>query len=83
MVYVAFVLDAYSRRILGWRAATSMKTALVLDALEQAVWTRDRDGVADLSGLIHHNDAGSQGGFHRSSQQLDHGGVRWGGIRGG
>jgi putative transposase len=60
MVYVAFVIDAYSRRILGWRAATSMKTALVLDALEQAVWTRTRDGVSDLSGLICHNDAGSQ-----------------------
>ena len=40
MVYVAFVLDAYSWRILGWRAATSMKTSLVLDALEQAVWIR-------------------------------------------
>jgi putative transposase len=60
MVYVAFVIDAYSRRILGWRAATSMTTPLVLDALEQAVWTRRRDGVADLSGLVHHNDAGSQ-----------------------
>jgi hypothetical protein len=36
------------------------ETALVLDALEQAVWTRTRDGVADLSGLIHHHDAGSQ-----------------------
>ena len=60
MVYVAFVIDAYSRRILGWRAATSMKTSLVLDALEQAVWTRTRDGVADLSGLICHHDAGSQ-----------------------
>lgn len=60
MVYVAFVIDAYSRRILGWRAATSMKTSLVLDALEQAVWSRTRDGVADLSGLIHHHDAGSQ-----------------------
>ena len=35
MVYVAFVIDAYSRRILGWRVATTMKTALVLDALEQ------------------------------------------------
>jgi hypothetical protein len=44
MVYVAFVIDAYSRRILGWRAATSMKTGLVLDALEQALWTRRRDG---------------------------------------
>ncbi len=60
MVYVAFVLDAYSRRILGWRAATSMRTALVLDALEQAVWTRTRDGATDLSGLICHHDAGSQ-----------------------
>jgi len=60
MVYVAFVIDAYSRRILGWRAATTMKTALVLDALEQAVWTRTRDGVGDLSGLICHHDAGSQ-----------------------
>lgn len=59
-VYVAFVLDAYSRRILGWRAATSMKTVLVLDALEQAMWTRRRDGFADLRGLVHHNDAGSQ-----------------------
>jgi putative transposase len=37
-----------------------MKTALVLDALEQAVWTRGRDGIADLSGLVHHTDAGSQ-----------------------
>ena len=60
MVYVAFVIDAYSRRILGWRAATTMKTALVLDALEQAVWTRTRDGAADLAGLICHHDAGSQ-----------------------
>jgi len=59
-VYVAFVIDAYSRRILGWRAALSMKTALVLDALEQALWARRRNSRADLSGLIHHNDAGSQ-----------------------
>jgi putative transposase len=59
-VYVAFVLDAHSRRILGWRAATSMRTELVLDALEQAIWTRTRDGVEDLSGLVCHNDAGVQ-----------------------
>ena len=44
MVYVAFVIDAYSRRILGWRAATTMRTSLVLDALEQAVWTRAQQG---------------------------------------
>jgi putative transposase len=60
MVYVAFVIDAYARRILGWRVATSMRTALVLDALEQAVWARRRDGTGELAGLIHHNDAGSQ-----------------------
>jgi len=78
MVYVAFVIDAYSRRILGWRVATSMHAALVLDALEQAIWTRQRDGTGDLAGLICHNDAGSQGGFNWSSQHLDHGGVRWG-----
>jgi len=59
MVYVAFVIDAYSRRILGWRAATSMRTALVLDALEQAIWTRQRNGAA-LAGLVHHTDAGSR-----------------------
>ena len=60
MVYVAFVIDAYSRRILGWRAATTMRTALVLDALEQAIWTRQRAGAPSLAGLICHNDAGSQ-----------------------
>ncbi len=74
-VYVAFVIDAYSRRILGWRAATTMSTPLVLDALEQAIWTRGRAGITDLSGLVHHTDAGSQGEFNRSSQHLGCGGV--------
>jgi putative transposase len=60
MVYVAFVIDAYSRQILGWRAATSMRTALVLDALEQALWARRRQGRGSLAGLVHHTDAGSQ-----------------------
>jgi putative transposase len=60
MVYVAFVIDAYARRILGWRASTSMRTDLVLDTIEHAIWARQREGVSDLSGLIHHNDAGSQ-----------------------
>ena len=60
MVYVAFVIDAYSRRILGWRAATTMRTSLVLDALEQALWTRNQAGVREFNGLIHHTDAGSQ-----------------------
>ena len=70
MVYVAFVIDVYSRRILGWRAATSMKTVLVLDALAMAIWARSRHGSTDLTGLIHHHDAGSQGGLNRSSQHL-------------
>ncbi|AYF26696.1 hypothetical protein CSH63_04300 [Micromonospora tulbaghiae] len=73
MVYVAFVIDAYSRRIVGWRAATSMKTRLVLDALEMAIWARGRQGATDLAGLVHHNDAGSQGEFKWSSQHLDQG----------
>lgn len=60
MVYVAFVIDAYARRILGWRAATSMRTDLVLDTIEQAIWTRQREGVSDLAGLTHHHDNGSQ-----------------------
>jgi putative transposase len=63
MVYVAFVIDAYSRRILGWRAAPSMKTALVLDALEQAIWTRQRVGAhgdGTLDSVVAHSDRGSQ-----------------------
>jgi putative transposase len=60
MVYVAFVFDVYSRRIIGWRAATQMTTPLVLDALEMALWTRRKDGVTSLTGLVHHTDAGSQ-----------------------
>ena len=46
-VYVAFVVDAYARRILGWRCGTSMTSRLVLDALEQAVWTRERTGTPE------------------------------------
>jgi putative transposase len=60
MVYVAFVFDVYSRMIVGWRAATSMQTSLVLDCLEMALWSRQRDGVSNLTGLVHHTDAGSQ-----------------------
>jgi putative transposase len=66
MVYVAFVIDAYSRRILGWRAATTMRTSLVLDALEHALWTRQRERRGSLAGLVHHTDAGSQGSTPRS-----------------
>ena len=75
-VYVAFVFDVFSRRIVGWRAA-QMTTDLVLDTLEMAIWSRRRDRIEDLAGLVHHNDAGSQGGFNWSSQHLDQGGVGW------
>jgi len=58
MVYVAFVIDAYSRQILGWRAAATMRTGLVLDALEHALWARRHAGRGSLAGLVHHTDAG-------------------------
>jgi putative transposase len=54
-VYVAFVTDAYARRILGWRCGTTMSTPLVLDALNQAVWTRSRTG-ASLESVVAHSD---------------------------
>jgi putative transposase len=63
MVFTAFVSDAYSRRIVGWRTASRMPTELPLDALEMAIWTRQNAGhAADgrLDGLVHHSDAGSQ-----------------------
>jgi len=56
-VYVAFVIDVFSRRIVGWRAASTPRTDLALDALEQALYERSRQG---LDGLIHHSDRGSQ-----------------------
>jgi putative transposase len=59
-VFVAFVFDVFSRRIVGWRAATTMITELVLDTLEMAIWLRRREGVSELTGLVHHTDAGSQ-----------------------
>ncbi len=54
-VYVAFVIDAFSRRIVGWRATTTLRTDLALDALEQALYDRDLDGP-----LVHHSDRGVQ-----------------------
>jgi putative transposase len=68
-VYVSFVTDVYSRRILGWRVSTSKTTPLVSSALEQALFTRRRGNVAfTATGLVHHSDAGSQTGFKGSSQ---------------
>ena len=60
-VYVAFVVDVFSRRILGWRVSSSKQTALVLDAFRQALHTRHRGQLTwTATGLIHHSDAGSQ-----------------------
>jgi hypothetical protein len=56
-VYVAFVLDVFSRTIVGWQVANHMRTELPLDALEMALWRRR---IKKDSGLIHHSDRGSQ-----------------------
>jgi putative transposase len=63
-VYAAFIIDVYSRMIVGWQLATHLRTDLALDALEMALWRRD----SDLDGLIHHSDRGVQLGFKGSSQ---------------
>src|SRR4051794_40622039 len=70
-VYVAFVIDAYARRIVGWRVSRSTHAGFVLDALEQALHARR---PVQGGGLVHHSDRGVQLGFKRSSQHLDGGG---------
>ena len=55
--YVAFVIDAFSRRIVGWRVSTSSRAELALDALEMAIWARAGE---KLDGLVHHSDRGAQ-----------------------
>ena len=60
MGFTAFVTDVYSRRIVGWRTAARMPTELPLDALEMALWVRERAGQPAGKGLVHHSDAGSQ-----------------------
>ena len=71
-LYVAFVIDVYARRIVGWRVSTSMHTDFVLDALEQALYARqpERDGA-----LIHHSDRGSQYVSIRYSERLSEAGI--------
>jgi putative transposase len=56
VAYVAFIVDVYSRMIVGWRVAAHMRTDMVLDALNMAAWNRN----VDLVGLVAHSDAGSQ-----------------------
>jgi transposase InsO family protein len=64
-VYVAFVIDVFSRRIVGWRQSSSMHTEFVLDALEQALYDRKPS-----DGLVHHSDRGSQYLSIRYSERL-------------
>ncbi len=68
-VYVAFVIDAFARRIIGLRCGSSMTTQLVLDALEQAVWTRQREGRS-LDSVVAHTDRGSQYTAIRYTERL-------------
>jgi hypothetical protein len=69
-VYVAFVVDCFSRTIVGWHAASVKDTTMVTTALKMALWRRDHADRRVGDGLIHHSDAGSQGGFNRLSQHL-------------
>jgi putative transposase len=69
-VYAAFVIDVYSRMVIGWQVATSLYTDLALDALEMAVWKRRREG-ADLAGLVHHSDRGVQYRAIRYTERLE------------
>ncbi|MGI5254434.1 IS3 family transposase [Actinacidiphila glaucinigra] len=76
VVYVAFVVDTFSRRIVGWSAATVKETVFVLDALEMAIWQRDREQHPVHPGeLIHHSDAGSQYTSFRLAEHLDAAGI--------
>lgn len=71
-LYVAFVIDVYARRIVGWRVSGSMRTDFVLDALEQALYARqpERDGS-----LTHHSDRGSQYVSIRYTERLAEAGI--------
>jgi putative transposase len=71
VVFVAFVIDMFARRIVGWRVSRCMKAQLVLDALEQALWAR-----GDADGLIHHSDRGSQYLAIRYTERLAQAGIQ-------
>ena len=74
--YVAFVTDAYARRILGWRVAATMVTSMVLDSIEQAIWTRQYEGVFNLKDVVHHTDRGSQYTSIRFTERLAEAGIQ-------
>ena len=69
-VYVAFVIDVFARRIVGWRASSALRTDLALDALEQAIWSR-----AETNGLVHHSDRGGQYVSIRYTERLAEAGM--------
>ena len=71
-VYVAFIIDVFARRIVGWRVSRSMRTEFVLDALEQALYARQPQGD---DALIHHSDRGSQYVSIRYSERLAEAGI--------
>lgn len=73
--YTAFVIDAYARRILGWSVSTSMTAAFVVNAVEQAIFTRGREGHA-LTGLVAHHDHGVQYLSLAYSEHLDAAGIK-------
>ena len=71
-VYVAFVIDVFARRLVGWRVSSSLRTDFVLDALEQAIYARCDDTVGDL---VHHSDRGSQYLAMRYTERLADAGI--------
>jgi transposase InsO family protein len=71
-VYVAFVIDVFARRIVGWRVSASLRTDFVLDALEQAIYDRRDAGVTDL---VHHSDRGTQYLSMRYTERLGEAGI--------
>ncbi|MBB4685718.1 putative transposase [Amycolatopsis jiangsuensis] len=68
-VYAAFVIDVFSRMVVGWQVSTSLHTNLALDALEMGIWARKRAGQ-DVTGLVHHSDRGVQYRAIRYTERL-------------
>ena len=71
-VYVAFVIDVFARRLVGWRVSASLRTDFVLDALEQAIYDRRAAGVTEL---VHHSDRGTQYLSMRYTERLAEAGI--------
>ena len=74
-VYVAFVVDVFSRLVVGWQASRSLRTDLALDALEMALWRRRASRARRLDGLVHHSDRGVQYLAVRYTDRLAEAGV--------